>query len=60
MTSFLDERDKGALAVTHTYLLTGCALPLFLSSVSCSHSGVLAGVLSVGVGDAVASIIGSR
>ena len=66
MKKFIDERDRGSLIVTHTYLLLGLALPLFLDAqVCCEESeeklhGVWAGVLAVGVGDAVASIIGRR
>ncbi|ORX71903.1 hypothetical protein DL89DRAFT_265607 [Linderina pennispora] len=55
---FVDHRDAGCLVTSHFYLLLGCALPVWLggsSPVAC-----LAGVLSLGVGDAVASLVGMR
>ncbi|XP_028830469.1 dolichol kinase [Denticeps clupeoides] len=68
LTHFLDERDSGPLVLTHIYLLVGVALPLWLMPAPCvpraglpGAGGLLpyAGVLSVGVGDAVASVFGS-
>lgn len=68
LTSFLDERDSGPLVLTHIYLLVGVSLPLWLTPGPCVPQGGLpgaggllpyAGVLSVGVGDAVASVFGS-
>ncbi|KAL2100185.1 hypothetical protein ACEWY4_004579 [Coilia grayii] len=65
---FLDERDSGPLVLTHIYLLVGVSLPLWLTPGPCVPKGGLpgaggllpyAGVLSVGVGDAVASVFGS-
>ncbi|KAJ1952351.1 dolichol kinase [Linderina pennispora] len=56
--NFVDHRDAGCLVTSHFYLLFGCALPVWLggsSPVAC-----LAGVLSLGVGDAVASLVGMR
>ncbi|XP_062409992.1 dolichol kinase [Sardina pilchardus] len=68
LTHFLDERDSGPLVLTHIYLLVGVSLPLWLTPGPCVPKGGLpgaggllpyAGVLSVGVGDAVASVFGS-
>mmetsp|Transcript_20 Transcript_20/g.42 ORF Transcript_20/g.42 Transcript_20/m.42 type:complete len:787 (+) Transcript_20:83-2443(+) len=59
----IDERDEGTLILTHMYLLVGCASPLWIDSVFelTSASPVsLAGVASVGVLDAMASILGSK
>ncbi len=62
VATFLDEKDSGALVLTHIYLQAGCSLPLWLSR-NLSHVGapvLLSGVLSIGVGDAAASVVGSR
>ncbi|XP_074650935.1 uncharacterized protein LOC141905798 isoform X2 [Tubulanus polymorphus] len=61
---FLDEKDQGSLIVTHIYLLVGCTLPLWLYpySLNIQYGCMLlwfAGILSVGVGDTAASVIGS-
>ncbi|XP_053138564.1 dolichol kinase [Hemicordylus capensis] len=68
LSLFLDERDSGPLILTHIYLLLGMSLPIWLFPRACAPKGTLdragalapyAGVLSVGIGDAVASIFGS-
>jgi dolichol kinase len=53
---FRDDRDPGAVFVTHIYLLLACAVPVWLSNGFAAY----AGVLSIGVGDAVASVCGLR
>jgi len=60
--SFLDEKDGGALVLTHIYLQVGCSLPLWLSHDLSRTSAVrmLAGVTAIGVGDSAASVVGSR
>ncbi|KAF8666655.1 dolichol kinase [Rhizoctonia solani] len=58
LSEFLDEKDSGSAILSHFYLLTGCALPLWLES-PWRVLG-LAGVIVLGVGDALASIIGKR
>ena len=65
---YLDARDAGAVILTHSYLLTGCALPAalhccLLSTYSSSSSSLpvlpaLAGVYVLGAGDAMASVVG--
>ncbi|KDN39447.1 hypothetical protein K437DRAFT_239479 [Tilletiaria anomala UBC 951] len=58
MSEFLDHKDSGPVILSHFYLLSGCALPLWLESSTfvtrCS------GTLVLGVGDALASVIGRR
>ncbi|EDV26925.1 uncharacterized protein TRIADDRAFT_54357 [Trichoplax adhaerens] len=61
---FIDTRDSGIVILTHIYLLVGCALPLWL----CQSTSVLnvtdnvalmyAGVMSLGIGDTFASLVG--
>lgn len=58
LSEFLDEKDSGTAILSHFYLLTACALPLWLES-PWRVLG-LAGVIVLGVGDALASIVGKR
>mmetsp|Transcript_6159 Transcript_6159/g.9584 ORF Transcript_6159/g.9584 Transcript_6159/m.9584 type:complete len:453 (-) Transcript_6159:247-1605(-) len=66
---YLDSRDEGPLIMSHIYLLLGCALPVFLyllmdhyrSPLESNHiwwTTGLTGIISLGVGDAFASIVG--
>ena len=67
MEANVDDRDRGnALALTHVYLLAGCAAPLFTlmlnENTSTSKSLLLrcAGLLATGVGDTMGAVIGSK
>ncbi|KAG8711175.1 hypothetical protein FRC09_020738 [Ceratobasidium sp. 395] len=51
LAEFLDEKDGGTAILSHFYLLTGCAVPLWLESASRVLG--LAGVIVLGVGDAL-------
>ena len=72
---FLDDRDGGAApdggaarapaALTHVYLLLGCALPHWLADALAADGAErralrVGGVLVLGVGDAAAAVVGSR
>ncbi|KAI0067387.1 hypothetical protein BV25DRAFT_1794947 [Artomyces pyxidatus] len=54
MHEFLDHKDSGTAILSHFYLLTGCAGSLWFEAPS--RLLLYTGILTVGVGDAVASI----
>ncbi|RUS22082.1 hypothetical protein BC937DRAFT_90496 [Endogone sp. FLAS-F59071] len=75
LTAFIDHRDVGPVILSHTYLLVGCAGPIFLVLILTfdnenlhphlaltSHSVLagLSGILALGLGDSMASIVGKR
>ena len=52
--SFIDDRDRGPLIVSHIYLLIGCALPIWINNqVSFHPLCPFAGVIILGIGDAM-------
>ncbi|TFK27165.1 dolichol kinase [Coprinopsis marcescibilis] len=58
LNEFLDHRDSGTAILSHFYLLTGCAGSVWLEDPSKLLQ--VTGVLTLGVGDAAASIVGRR
>lgn len=58
MSEFLDHKDSGPVILSHFYLLTGCAGPLWMEG----HSRIMqqTGVLVLGIGDSLASVVGRR
>ncbi|BEI97182.1 hypothetical protein CcaverHIS631_0207710 [Cutaneotrichosporon cavernicola] len=58
LNEFIDHKDSGTAILSHFYLLAGCATPLWLEG----PSQILAhfGVVSLGIGDAMASIVGRK
>ena len=66
MRDFLDPRDEGTLALTHIYLLIGCAIPVWCTSALGADALAevppllpFAGLLSVGVQDSLAAVFGT-
>ncbi|KAH8831656.1 hypothetical protein DL96DRAFT_1588585 [Flagelloscypha sp. PMI_526] len=58
MHDFLDTKDTGTAILSHFFLLSGCAGSVWLESAKPIQN--LTGVLVLGIGDAVASIVGKR
>ncbi|CAN4098938.1 unnamed protein product [Withania somnifera] len=61
MNAFTDHRDTDLLVVSHFSLLLGCALPIWLSSgFNDRPLAPFAGILSLGIGDTMASLVGYK
>lgn len=66
LSQYTDSRDSGPLITTHIYLLVGCAVPLLVTPAATPPGGharalaPLAGILALGVGDSVASSVGTH
>ncbi|EPS67268.1 hypothetical protein M569_07507, partial [Genlisea aurea] len=61
MSAFTDHRDSDLLIVSHFSLLLGCAIPIWLSSgLNDRPLAPFAGILSLGIGDTMASMVGHK
>ncbi|CAA0813546.1 phosphatidate cytidylyltransferase family protein [Striga hermonthica] len=61
MNAFTDHRDSDLLVVSHFSLLLGCAIPIWLSSGFTDRPlAPFAGILSLGIGDTMASMVGHK
>uniref|UniRef100_A0A1D1XFZ3 dolichol kinase n=1 Tax=Anthurium amnicola TaxID=1678845 RepID=A0A1D1XFZ3_9ARAE len=61
MNAFTDHRDSEVLIVSHFSLLLGCALPKWLSlRFNDRPLAPFAGILSLGIGDTMASLVGHK
>ena len=62
LVTFVDERDSGKVILTHIYLLFGFALPVWLFPFNAQPTPFIflpySGVISLGIGDSFASVIG--
>ncbi|KAH6909043.1 dolichol kinase [Coprinopsis sp. MPI-PUGE-AT-0042] len=58
MNDFLDHRDSGTAILSHFYLLTGCSGTLWLEDPS--RLSQVIGLLTLGIGDATASVVGRK
>ncbi|KAK4358684.1 hypothetical protein RND71_020913 [Anisodus tanguticus] len=61
LNAFTDHRDSDLLIVSHFSLLLGCALPIWLSSgFNGRPLAPFAGILNLGIGDTMASLVGHK
>lgn len=68
LTAFQDAKDQGVVILAHFYLLVGCGVTLWMGYMSGPEPRyhlqtsllALSGVLTLGLGDSMASIIGKR
>lgn len=58
---FRDERDAGTLVLTPLYLCLGCSAPFWIDYNHAKHVELaFAGVISLGIGDTFAAIVGKK
>ncbi|EFC47971.1 predicted protein [Naegleria gruberi] len=59
---FTDSRDSGTFILTHIYLLIGCMIPtcveIFSHEKTINYHRILSGVMILGIGDTMASVVG--
>ncbi|KAF5744741.1 dolichol kinase isoform X1 [Tripterygium wilfordii] len=61
MNAFTDHRDSDLLIISHFSLLLGCALPIWMSAgYNDRPLAPFAGILSLGIGDTMASVVGYK
>ncbi|KAK4856523.1 hypothetical protein QYF36_018447 [Acer negundo] len=61
MNAFTDHRDSDLLIVSHFSLLLGCAFPIWMSNgFNDRPLAPFAGILSLGIGDTMASMVGYK
>ncbi|KAJ8751546.1 hypothetical protein K2173_016781 [Erythroxylum novogranatense] len=61
MNAFTDHRDSDLLIVSHFSLLLGCAIPIWMSSgYNDRPLAPFSGILSLGIGDTMASMVGHK
>ncbi|KAG9441921.1 hypothetical protein H6P81_017775 [Aristolochia fimbriata] len=61
MNAFTDHRDSDIFIVSHFSLLLGCAIPKWMSSgFNDRPLAPFAGILSLGIGDTMASVVGHK
>ncbi|TPX51207.1 hypothetical protein SeLEV6574_g00422 [Synchytrium endobioticum] len=61
LSQFSNDKDAGPAVLSHLYLLVGCALPVWLSSVNGRYGfGGFLGIVTLGLGDSLASVVGIK
>jgi dolichol kinase len=61
MKLFVDEKDReGKLILSHIYLLIGFSFPIWISTSKKLHISEFSGLLTIGIGDTFASLVGSQ
>ncbi|GLJ49159.1 hypothetical protein SUGI_1037130 [Cryptomeria japonica] len=61
MNAFTDHRDSEIIIISHFSLLLGCAIPIWMSAhFNDRPLAPFAGILSLGIGDTMASMVGHK